>query len=390
MKILFINWNSFGNEDIIYYFRKMGFKINIFLLGNYENNTRNDEQLIDSLKNKLCSDTYDFIFSYNYFPAVSTAAYLCNTKYISWIYDSPYVQLFSNTLSNACNYVFLFDSALYYELKDKGFDTVYYLPMAANTARYDAMIPSPHMIEKYSSDISFIGTLYSDTKNNFYDRMCDNLSEYAHGFLNALIECQKNIYGSFILEKSLPERIIKEMILSTPVSPSTDGFENVVWIYANYFLARKVTALERTEILSMLPSKYKVHLYTKDNTTLPSYIDNKGYIDYYMQMPYVFKCSKINLNISLKSIQNGIPLRAIDIMGCGGFLLSNFQSDFMNFFDPDKDFVYYSDYDDLLEKIDYYLLHDEEREKIAYSGYNKIKQYHTYPHRIQSIMDCIQ
>ena len=45
-------------------------------------------------------------------------------------------------------------------------------------------------------------------------------------------------------------------------------------------------------------------------------------------MPLVFQNSKINLNITLRSIKNGIPLRAIDIMGAGGFLLTNYQNDF--------------------------------------------------------------
>lgn len=54
-----------------------------------------------------------------------------------------------------------------------------------------------------------------------------------------------------------------------------------------------------------------------------------GAVDYYEVMPHVFKQSKINLNITLRSIQSGMPLRAWDIMGAGGFLLSNYQADFL-------------------------------------------------------------
>ena len=59
---------------------------------------------------------------------------------------------------------------------------------------------------------------------------------------------------------------------------------------------------------------------------LPNVI-NMGSVDYYDMMPYVFKCSDINLNITLRSIKTGIPLRAMDIMGAGGFLMSNYQVD---------------------------------------------------------------
>ena len=44
-------------------------------------------------------------------------------------------------------------------------------------------------------------------------------------------------------------------------------------------------------------------------------------------MPYVFRNSRINLNITLRSIKSGIPLRCMDIYGAGGFLLSNYQTD---------------------------------------------------------------
>lgn len=106
-------------------------------------------------------------------------------------------------------------------------------------------------------------------------------------------------------------------------------------------------------------------------------------------MPFVFKNSKINLNITLRSIQTGIPLRAMDIMGCGGFLLTNFQADFLDFFQPDIDFVYYEDYEDLIEKTNYYLTHEKERLQIAKKGYEKVKQYHNYPVRIEEIIHCV-
>lgn len=56
-----------------------------------------------------------------------------------------------------------------------------------------------------------------------------------------------------------------------------------------------------------------------------------GPIDWYSVMPLVFKNTCINLNITLKSIQSGIPLRGMDIMGSGGFLLTNYQNDFLDF-----------------------------------------------------------
>ena len=47
-----------------------------------------------------------------------------------------------------------------------------------------------------------------------------------------------------------------------------------------------------------------------------------------------------------------------------------------------------SQYDSLLNKIEYYLSH-EKRMEIAQNGYRKVMIYHTFEHRIEQIMDTI-
>ena len=159
--------------------------------------------------------------------------------------------------------------------------------------------------------------------------------------------------------------------------------ETAIDIYTDYFLLREVTARERKEMLAalgqMYGSSYDIHLHTHDTTLDLPGIKVFSEVDYYNQMPYVFHKSRINLNITLRSIISGIPLRALDIMGCGGFLLTNYQADFLDCFTPDKDFVYYDSKQDMLEKTDYYLKHDTERKKIAENGYIKICENYDYP-----------
>ena len=103
------------------------------------------------------------------------------------------------------------------------------------------------------------------------------------------------------------------------------------------------------------------------------------------EAPLCYAGAKINLNISLRSIVNGIPLRCFDIMGCGGFLLSSYQADSLSFFTPDEDFVYYDSYEDLMTKCEYYLSHEKERLEIARNALEKVKQYHTYDVRIDEM-----
>ena len=107
------------------------------------------------------------------------------------------------------------------------------------------------------------------------------------------------------------------------------------------------------------------------------------------EMPLVFKFSKIYLNITLRSIRNGIPLRAMDIMGAGGFLLTNYQNDFAMHFVDGEDYVSYSDREDMLNKIKYYLEHEDERKMIAENGCRKVREEHTYTLRLSEIIGSI-
>ena len=173
------------------------------------------------------------------------------------------------------------------------------------------------------------------------------------------------------------------------MDPNPDGVETREYLYAQYVINRKLTGLERLRLLTAVTQKHTLDLFTLDPSfTLPN-LRNHGTTDYYSEMPLVFKKSRINLNISLRSIKSGIPLRAFDIMGSGGFLLSNYQEDFLKNFTPGVDFVYYESEEDLLQKIDYYLTHDEERAAIAKNGHAQVAAAHTYRHRVREMLSTI-
>jgi spore maturation protein CgeB len=310
-------------------------------------------------------------------------------KYVSWVYDSPALNLFSYTLINPCNYVFLFDSQMYELFASQGIKTIYYLPMAAPADRYDTFEVSSEKRKRYGGQVSFVGNLYTEG-HNYYDRIKEKISDYSRGYIEGLMKAQMEVSGIDLVEKSLPGNVMKDMIDALGAKPNYDGVETYEYIYSNYVVNRKITATERTEILTMIGEKYPVTLYTGDASFKAKNITNKGKIDYYEHMPYVFKNSDVNLNITLRSIQRGIPLRCMDIMGCGGFLLTNFQEDLLNFFVPGEDFVYYESRSDLMDKLDYYLTHEDERMKIAGNGYEKVKANHTYKNRVVEMLEIVK
>ena len=101
-----------------------------------------------------------------------------------------------------------------------------------------------------------------------------------------------------------------------PYTPNHDGIETPAYAYANYFLARKVAQNERKALLTAVSEHFKTKLYTHNQTPDMPHVINQGPIDFYDNMPYVFKCSKINLNITLRSIKKRNSAQMYGYHGC--------------------------------------------------------------------------
>lgn len=385
MNILMFEWKIFGKNDIVYSFEKIGHRVKSVETDLImERNSHEFDKMFDEL---IEQDKYQMVFTINYSVVVSNCCKRHNMKYVSVIYDSPLVSLYSYTITNPCNYIFIFDSALYFELKNGGINTVYYMPLAVNTDRLDNMADTETIRKIFECDVSFLGSMYNE-KYTFYDRLKD-LSGYTRGYLEGLMRAQLNVYGEFFVEQMLKGKVLDELERVMPYKPNSDGIETSQYIYANYFIARKMAEIERFEVLKKVSHKYDTKLYTHNATPELPEIHNIGSIDYYENMPYAFRFSRINLNISLRSIKTGIPLRAMDIMGAGGFLLTNYQEDFLRHFIPGEDYVYYESQDDLMEKCEYYLTHEDERRRIAKNGHDKVKEFHNYPLRLTQILEIV-
>lgn len=87
-------------------------------------------------------------------------------------------------------------------------------------------------------------------------------------------------------------------------------------------------------------------------------------------------------------IHRGIPQikgRHFEVPACGGFTIAGKADDIENYYAPDKEMVFYDSVPDLIEKIKYYLEHNEEREAIARAGYERTIRDHTYEKRLSEI-----
>ena len=161
-------------------------------------------------------------------------------------------------------------------------------------------------------------------------------------------------------------------------------------IFSTTLLVFKIAAMQRTNGLLALSKHVPVTIYTNSNTKNLLRVTYRGSVDYWTQMPKVFHMSKINLNFTIPNIYTGLPLRMWDILGAGGFLMTNYQAELPDFFVENKDLVCFDGEKDLVEKTLYYLAHEEERKQIARNGHEKVKKFHTYQIRLKEIIETIE
>ena len=77
--------------------------------------------------------------------------------------------------------------------------------------------------------------------------------------------------------------------------------------------------------------------------------------------------------------------RNFEIPGCGGFLLTGKADNLEQYYEIGKEVVSFTNVDDLIDKVRYYLAHDDERQAIAQSGYKRTIRDHTYTKRFTDI-----
>lgn len=83
--------------------------------------------------------------------------------------------------------------------------------------------------------------------------------------------------------------------------------------------------------------------------------------------------------------------RIYETLGRGGFLLHPYVEGIEEEFEVGKDLVCfpYGDSDELYRLIDYYLVHEDEREKIRKHGFETVKNKYTYKERCKNLLSMI-
>lgn len=134
------------------------------------------------------------------------------------------------------------------------------------------------------------------------------------------------------------------------------------------------------------------------------------------EMVDIFNQTKINLNLSnnvcfdirylfssYRALKNSVgtlikkdakfkeqlKIRHFEINGCKAFQLCQYAEGLEHCYEIGKEIVIYTDINDLIYKVKYYLAHEDEREEIASLGYQRTIKEHTYEKRLEEILKFV-
>lgn len=378
MKVLFYRYGSICEISVLEAFREYGIDV-IEITEEIHNKNFLPAERIKLINKVFSNNNISFVFGINFFPDISDLCNIYKIPYMSLIVDSPVLELYSESIRNDCNRIFLFDKELYREFNPYNPNRIFHIPLATSVSTWDKIIASDHT-HRFSSDISFVGSLYTEKS----PLKMNNANDYLKGYVDALIESQLKIYGCFFIENVLSEELANDILNQMKQHyefPENYRASNTALV-AQLYIGSKIAAEERVRLFKMLSTKYNIDLYTGSDTSDIPNINNRGLAKTFQEMPLIFNRSSINLNITAKPIRSGIPLRIFDILGCGGFLITNYQAELPEFFTIGEHLAVYESFEDLDEKIHYYLEHPSVRKEIARAGYEYVKTNHTYTIRI--------
>ncbi len=329
-----------------------------------------DDEFLEQFSAFVRGNPYDTVFSINFSPLISQVCEETGRRYISWVYDSPIHIRQTDSLKRRCNEIWFFDRGQADLYRKQGI-CAGHLPLAVDPQVFARAIGGGGD----QAQISFVGQLYQTE----YTYFASPLSPFYRGYLEGILNAQAKVSGGYLIPELVTDELLDGMNRIYR-DIAADGFQ-MGRRELEYMLACETTGRERYLALALLSNHFAVDWYAQEAHQRLENVRWRGYANYYDRMPDIFAHSKINLNISLKSIRTGIPLRVLDIMGCGGFVLTNYQEELMDYFVPGEACVIYENIGDLYEKAAYYLAHETEREQIAGAGFERIKRDFTFESR---------
>lgn len=386
MKVFFAGSETMQIPNIPISLGKMGHEVVL-----YEKSMEYVEEHEEEYENFglfLQSQKPDVVISTIFFQIVAAYTHELGIKYAVYGMDSPHYAAWVPEYPRLDNvYLFHFDSREVERFQSCGYTNVTYLPLAAGVTWADTIHTSCVDRKKFGSTVSFVGGLYGD---NPFDTCADRLPQPVQEHIWNQLENSAFLWdGKERLQEGVSEELLRICQTVTPELCNPGFTMEDDYYFRQWTLARKLSNIERTLLFEQLAGQYDFRLYTRENEVVPESIHRYPPVNAMTEQLKVFQSSGVNLNVTLRSIESGVPLRVFDILSVGGFVLTDYRKDAEDIFREDEEIVMFRSPEEMLDKAAYYLKHPNERERIAQKGYRAAKERCSYERMLAELLQTI-
>jgi len=301
--------------------------------------------------------------------------------YVSWYVDSPTFILedFCNQLSPYLT-IFVWDDSYVKELRTKGFENVFYLPLATDPYYFN-IITNKRNHRHLACDVGFVGNSWSQVIGRCMDQMGEIehlesvLEKAAAAFITSPDRCISNLTDTLSREEQLLFAWLTENMRDTLEA-------TITW---------KATQMHRLScVKKIIPFRPHIHgdpswrrLLNGRSVVLPE-------LNYYDELPHFYNLCTINLNTTSMQMKNAVNQRVFDVPACGSFLLTDYRPQLEELFDVGKEIVFYRHHDEIEDLAAFYLKHHTERNRIAARAHERVLGEHTYVHRLTALINHVE
>lgn len=384
MKVLYIDLDQIIKNDILWGLVELGLDVDrLEILAPVEGI---DYEIAGRIEQSI--EGYNLIITQNFSSSVAEACHRKGIAYMSWIYDSPQVETYSDEAKYDECYIFMFDKKGVQRLREAGISKVYHRPLAANLAMASAINITDDDLIKYKADVSFVGKVYS---TDFYEELYNAIPDVMTTHFDSIIETNEGRWNG----NSVYDTLNKQEIDALYNVMNRSGLDRISMplsvLLETLIFPKEIAGRERVKLINDAAKICDTAMYTYNPQNYRDMIKARlcDPVDSESDMYKVFYASKINLNVTLRSIETGLPQRIFDIMSVGGFVLSNWQEEISELFEIDKEIVVFRSFEEYIDKIKYYLAHERERLQIGINGYKRVKDNYTYPIVLKQMIDFV-
>lgn len=342
-----------------------------------------DEKTVDEIIERVRQGSAALVVTlndagYDNYGKLSTLLDGAGVYRVNWYHDNPFYEyIYGVRTFPSCKrrIDFVTEATFVSRMKRMGF-CAHFLPLATDLNFFNTWGEV-----EYSRDIAFVGNSSLEFIDTLITEEMENALSAHRELVNELHTCYRQNPRTDIRELLLRN----ESVWRPHIRIDPEKFMFVVEWLVGYFYRR--------DVVKTLAQRFGPSFMCFGDIYWQRFIDSSQVSTdacYYTNLCKCYRGTRVNVNINRIQITTSFTQRIFDCKASAAFILTERRALNHKFFitqGPNREIVEFDTPSQCVEYCDYYRTHDQERERIALNGVEKVKKYHTYDVRIAQMLE---